>query len=137
MDTENVTTESEIRREREGVIDAGVLDRLMAQVASEGLELLGPDGVLTELTSRIMNRALEIEMTDHLGYEKGDPGGWGSGNNRNGTTPKTVLTDTRIRSFITGTGRSIRMLLARLTTSYRLSKKLRIPVRTGCGVTFW
>lgn len=93
MDTENVTTESEIRREREGVIDAGVLDRLMAQVASEGLELLGPDGVLTELTSRIMNRALEIEMTDHLGYEKGDPAGWGSGNNRNGTTPKTVLTD--------------------------------------------
>ena len=109
MDTENVTTESEIRREREGVIDAGVLDRLMAQVASEGLELLGPDGVLTELTSRIMNRALEIEMTDHLGYEKGDPAGWGSGNNRNGTTPKTVLTDWACPQVVdTGFSRDLR-----------------------------
>lgn len=93
MDTENLITDGEIRRDREGVIDAGVLDRLMAQVEAEGLELLGPDGVLTELTSRIMSRALEVEMTDHLGYEKGDPAGWGSGNNRNGTTAKTVLTD--------------------------------------------
>jgi transposase-like protein len=75
------------------VIDEEMLDRLMAQVDEEGLELLGPDGVLTELTSRIMNRALEVEMADHLGYEKGDPAGWGSGNNRNGAYPKTVLTD--------------------------------------------
>jgi putative transposase len=54
---------------------------------------LGPEGVLTELTSRIMNRALETEMTHHLGYEKGDPSGWGSGNNRNGGYEKNVLTD--------------------------------------------
>jgi len=65
----------------------------MARVDGEGLELLGPDGVLTELTSRIMNRALEAEMTEHLGYERGDPAGWGSGNHRNGGYPKTVLTD--------------------------------------------
>ena len=32
-------------------------------------------------------------MADHLGYEKGDPAGWGSGNNRNGSYPKTVQTD--------------------------------------------
>ena len=75
------------------VIDEEVLDRLMARVDEEGLELLGPDGVLTELTSRIMNRALEAEMTEHLGYERGDRAGWGSGNNRNGGYPKTVLTD--------------------------------------------
>jgi len=75
------------------VIDDGLLDRLMAQVEDEGLELLGPDGVLTELTSRIMNKAMEAELTDHLGYEKGDPAGWGSGNNRNGSYEKTVLTD--------------------------------------------
>jgi putative transposase len=54
---------------------------------------VGPDGVLTELTSRIMNRAMQAELTDHLGYETGDRAGRGSGNNRNGTTPKTVLTD--------------------------------------------
>lgn len=69
------------------------MDRLMARVDEEGLDLLGPEGVLTELTSRIMNRALEAEMTEHLGYERGDPAGWGSGNHRNGGYPKTVLTD--------------------------------------------
>lgn len=75
------------------VIDDEMVDRLMAQVDSEGLELLGPDGVLTQLTSRIMNRVLEVEMSDHLGYEKGDMAGWGSGNVRNGSYPKDVLTD--------------------------------------------
>lgn len=75
------------------LIEEEVLDRLMARVDEEGLELLGPEGVLTELTSRIMNRALEAEMTEHLGYERGDPAGWGSGNHRNGGYPKTVLTD--------------------------------------------
>lgn len=75
------------------LIDDSALDRLMAQIESEGLELLGPDGILTELTSRIMNRAMQAELSDHLGYEPGDPAGRGSGNNRNGTSPKTVLTD--------------------------------------------
>jgi len=75
------------------VIDDELVDRLMARVDAEGLELLGPEGVLTELTSRILSRGLEVEMTDHLGYEKGDPAGWGSGNNRNGSYPKTVQTD--------------------------------------------
>ena len=86
-------TESEIDAVDKPVIDDATLDRLMAQVDRDGLELLGPDGVLTELTARIMNRALEVEMTEHLGYEHGDPAGHGSGNNRNGTSPKTVLTD--------------------------------------------
>ena len=75
------------------VIDDELVDRLMAQVDAEGLELLGPEGVLTELTSRVLSRGLEVEMTDHLGYERGDPTGWGSGNNRNGSYPKTVQTD--------------------------------------------
>ena len=75
------------------VIDDELVDRLMAQVDAEGLDLLGPDGVLTELTSRILSRGLEVEMADHLGYEKGDPAGWGSGNNRNGSYDKTVQTD--------------------------------------------
>jgi len=90
-----MTAESDMGRRDPArpVIDEEALDRLMARVDEEGLELLGPDGVLTELTSRIMNRALDAEMTDHLGYEKGDRSGWGSGNNRNGSYPKTVLTD--------------------------------------------
>lgn len=83
------TTNSEIPP----VIDEVLIDKLMAQVDAEGVELLGPDGVLTELTKRIMERALDVERSDHLGYERGDPAGNGSGNSRNGTSPKTVLTD--------------------------------------------
>lgn len=86
-------TESDMKQVPGPVIDEATLDRLMAQIDADGLELLGPDGVLTELTSRIMNRALQTELTDHLGYEAGDPAGRGSGNNRNGTSSKTVLTD--------------------------------------------
>ena len=50
-----------------GVVDAG------------GLELLGPDGVLAELTKRLIERGLGEELTEHLGYEQGDPAGNGSG----------------------------------------------------------
>ena len=53
------TIESEIEAVARPLIDEATLDRLMARVESEGLELLGPDGVLTELTSRIMNRAIQ------------------------------------------------------------------------------
>ncbi|MCB0916570.1 MAG: IS256 family transposase [Actinobacteria bacterium] len=75
------------------MLDDAALDRLMEQVDAQGLQLLGPDGVLTELTSKLLNRAMAAELTEHLGYEHGDRAGWGSGNSRNGTSPKTVLTD--------------------------------------------
>jgi putative transposase len=84
-----VTTETA----EDGVVDKATLDALMAQVESEGLELLGPNGVLREITKRVMEAALDAERTDHLGYERGDPAGRGSGNSRNGTSPKRVLTD--------------------------------------------
>ena len=70
-----------------------VIDQVMAGVDSGGLQLLGPDGVLAELTKRLLDRAMDEELTDHLGYERGDAGGRGSGNNRNGTSAKTVLTE--------------------------------------------
>ena len=70
------------------ILDEAVVDRLMEQVDAEGLQLLGPDGVLTELTSRLLNRAMAAELTEHLGYERGDRSGWGSGNSRNGTWPR-------------------------------------------------
>jgi Transposase, Mutator family len=57
------------------------------------VEWLGPDGLLSQVTKAVLERALAEEMTGHLGYDKHDPAGRGSGNNRNGTTPKTVLTD--------------------------------------------
>ena len=76
-----------------GVVSDDVIDQVMAGVDAGGLELLGPDGVLAELTKRILERGLSEEMTVHLGYEAGDAAGWGTGNNRNGTSAKTMLTE--------------------------------------------
>ncbi len=73
-------------------VDPELIERLMAGASGE-LELLGPDGLLAEVTKAVMERALKAELTYDLGYEEGDPAGRGSGNSRNGTYPKTVLTD--------------------------------------------
>jgi len=70
-----------------------VLDGLMARVEAEGADLLGPDGLLGQVTKAVLERALDEELTVELGYEKGDPAGRGSGNSRNGTTPKRVHTE--------------------------------------------
>src|ERR1700681_2582380 len=56
-------------------------------------DLLGEDGVFKQLKKALLERALGAELTHHLGYEKGDPAGRGTGNNRNGSSPKTVLTE--------------------------------------------
>jgi transposase-like protein len=48
---------------------------------------------LKQLKKALIERALGAELTDHLGYEKGDPAGRGKGNSRNGTSSKTVLTE--------------------------------------------
>ena len=60
---------------------------------SKGIELVGPDGLLSQLTKRVLETALEEEMTDHLGYDKHDPVGRNRGNSRNGVRSKTVLTE--------------------------------------------
>lgn len=65
---------------------------LVARARSEGAEFVGPDGSLSGLTKRVMEAALEEELTDHLGYEPHDPAGHHSGNSRNGTRAKSVLT---------------------------------------------
>ena len=75
------------------LVDDAMLDQLMEQVQAEGLQLLGPEGLLTGIASKLLSKAMGVELTDHLGYEQGDRAGWGSGNSRNGTSPKTVLTD--------------------------------------------
>jgi transposase-like protein len=70
-----------------------LVDELMAKVKAEGIELLGDGGLIAQFSKRILERALDEELTDELGYERGDPAGRGSGNSRNGTTPKRVLTE--------------------------------------------
>ena len=66
---------------------------LVDKARADGIELAGPDGLLTGLTKTVLETALDAEMTDHLGYGKHDPAGRGSGNSRNGTRAKTVLTE--------------------------------------------
>jgi putative transposase len=67
--------------------------RLLAQAKEQGVELVGPDGLLNQLTKRVLETALEEEMAEHLGYDKHDPVGRNFGNSRNGVRSKTVLTE--------------------------------------------
>jgi len=84
--------ESAAKRLADAVSDEAV-DRMIADAKETGLSLLdGPDGLVGQLSARIIERALAAEMDDHLGYEKGDPAGNGSGNSRNGHYGKTVTT---------------------------------------------
>jgi len=78
--------------EPDEVISDEVLDALLGG-ARTAQEIAGPDGVLARLTRRLLNRALEAELTAHLGYEAGRPPAGGAGNSRNGRPPKTVITD--------------------------------------------
>jgi putative transposase len=66
---------------------------LVRLARERGLSLTGPDGLLKQLTKTVIETALSEEMTEHLGYEKHDPAGAGTGNIRNGTRGKTVLTE--------------------------------------------
>jgi putative transposase len=66
---------------------------LVEAARAEGVELVGPGGLLTGLTKTVLETALEAEMTEHLGYEAHDVAGGHSGNSRNGTRTKTVLTE--------------------------------------------
>jgi putative transposase len=69
-----------------------LLDQLLANY-SKPEDLLGEEGLLKQLKKALIERALGVELSEHLGYEKGDPAGRGSGNNRNGFSAKTVLTN--------------------------------------------
>ncbi|MEU0940923.1 IS256 family transposase [Embleya sp. NPDC005971] len=74
-------------------VDGRLIDELVGRARAQGLDLVGEGGLLQQLTKRILESALEGEITDHLGYDKHDPAGDNSGNSRNGTRAKTVLTD--------------------------------------------
>lgn len=80
-----------------GVPDAGELRdwaaELVDRARNEGVALTGDDGLLTTLVRQVLQTGLEVEMTDHLGYEPHAPEGRGSGNSRNGHYPKTVKTE--------------------------------------------
>jgi transposase-like protein len=68
-------------------------EQLLVEAKEQGVELVGPGGLLNQLTKRVLETALEAEMSDHLGYDKHHPVGRNSGNSRNGVRSKTVLTE--------------------------------------------
>lgn len=67
------------------------LDELLAGKSTE--EIVGPNGLLKQLTKALVERAMNAEMSHHLGYEKHAAGGRGSGNNRNGKSRKKIQGD--------------------------------------------
>jgi transposase-like protein len=73
--------------------EQSMAEQLVAQAREKGIELVGPDGLLSQLTKRVLETALEAEMSEHLGYDKHDPVGRNLGNSRNGVRCKTVLTE--------------------------------------------
>jgi transposase-like protein len=73
--------------------EQSVAEQLVAQARERGIELVGPNGLLSQLTKRVLETALEAEMSDHLGYDKHHPTGRNHGNSRNGLRAKTVLTE--------------------------------------------
>ena len=70
-----------------------VAEELVRRAREQGLSLTGPDGLLRQLTKTVLETALNQEMTEHLGHDKHAPPGNESGNVRNGTRAKTVLTE--------------------------------------------
>jgi len=69
-----------------------VIEELLRGYSSQE-DLLGDEGLFRQLKKKLLERALGAELTEHLGYEKGDPAGRGSGNSRNGFSSKTVIGD--------------------------------------------
>jgi putative transposase len=73
-----------------------VIDGLLAEAGEagpEGLRLTGEGGFLPQLVKAVLERGLAAELSDHLGYDKGDPAGRGVPNSRNGSTPKRLVTE--------------------------------------------
>jgi transposase-like protein len=69
-----------------------LVDELLAGAKTEE-EIVGPGGLLSQLTKRLLERAMEVELTGHLGYEPHQEPPGGVGNIRNGSTPKTLTTE--------------------------------------------
>lgn len=74
-------------------IDQQFAQELVERARAEGVELVGPGGLLTGLTKTVLETALEAEMSEHLGYDRHEAAGRNHGNSRNGHRAKQVLTE--------------------------------------------
>jgi Transposase, Mutator family len=75
-----------------GKLPDGLVDELLAGARTEE-EIVGPGGLLSLLTKGLVERAMEVELTDHLGYELHQEPPDGAGNTRNGSTAKSLVTE--------------------------------------------
>lgn len=73
--------------------DKQLAEELVERAREDGVDLVGPGGLLSGLTKNVLEAGLEAEMSEHLGYDKHEPAGRNRANSRNGTRAKKVLTD--------------------------------------------
>src|SRR5581483_6496680 len=81
------------QNERSGGLDVQLAHELIERAKTKGVSLVGPGGLLADITKTVLQAALEAEMSEHLGYDKGERPAQPTGNHRNGTSPKTVSTE--------------------------------------------
>ena len=91
--TEAVVAESDEPTVAAAGVDQELVGQLVAQAREQGLELTGQGGLLQQLTKRVLESALEGEITDHLGRDRHERTGEAGGNARNGHRSKTVVTE--------------------------------------------
>lgn len=88
-----VAVESAGTVEQPAGLDVQIASELLERARTEGVSLVGPGGLLQQITRAVLQTALEAEMAEHLGYERGQVPPVGSDNQRNGTSGKTVHTE--------------------------------------------
>jgi len=81
------------KTKREPTAEERAAEEMVRRAREQGLSLTGPDGLLKQLTKAVLETALNQELTEHLGHEKHGSPDPDSGNIRNGTRAKTVLTE--------------------------------------------
>ena len=75
------------------IVEGDFLDLLFDKVDAGELRLTGEGGFIPEMIKAVLERGLQVELGEHLGYDKGDPAGRGSPNMRNGSTSKTIQSE--------------------------------------------
>src|SRR5579863_4444063 len=86
------TPRAELAEEVKALLPNELIDELLAGARTQE-EIAGPGGLLGQLTKRLVERAMEVELTDHLGYEPHQEPPGGAGNTRNGSMSKTLITE--------------------------------------------
>jgi putative transposase len=87
------TLDDVTKKKQEPTAEQLAAEELVRRAREQGLSLTGPDGLLKQLTKTVLETALDQELTEHLGHEKHGRADPETGNVRNGSRPKTVLTE--------------------------------------------